>query len=71
MFKPDRHILWIDVKGVFPDSKAKYVPFINSSGFALTIRNFTTEDLGIKYSCTYGFKEGKPKVLTEELAMKG
>lgn len=55
--------IFIDVKSLQKDEKSKYFGGTSESGFFLVIRNITRDDLGIAYSCTYGFEVSEKKIL--------
>lgn len=57
--------IFIDVKILQTDECSKYYGGTNNTGFFLLIRNITSDDLNIAYSCTYGFQVGKKKILLE------
>lgn len=71
-FAPDYTTIYLDVR----DSKNnnptdKYAATTNSTGFSLVIKKLQKEDINIKYSCVYGFKNSRPKVLLQSDAIRG
>ncbi|CAC5415245.1 unnamed protein product [Mytilus coruscus] len=55
--------IFIDVKILQKDEISKYYGGTSERGFFLVIRNMTSDDLNIAYSCTYGFQISKKKIL--------
>lgn len=63
--------IFIDVRDLHKEESLKYGGGTGETGFSLTIRNITEDDLNIPYSCTYGFVVSKKQMLLREDAVIG
>lgn len=61
--KNELNTIFIDVTDLDSNDNSKYAGGTHLNGFSLLIRNVSSDDLNIAYSCTYGFLVSKKKLL--------
>ncbi|CAC5403164.1 unnamed protein product [Mytilus coruscus] len=72
-WNPDYKTIYLDVRNSrgTASSKDKYAATTNNTGFFLVIKNLQEDDLDIRYSCSYGFKNSLDKLLHNSEVFKG